>query len=77
MLSDIIREARIEKRLRLRELAKAAGIAASYLSDIENDRRIPSVDVLRKLAEVLTLDFDELMAQAGKFGKTDTNSIDL
>lgn len=69
MLSDLIRVARVGKRLGLRELAKAAGIAPSYLSDIENDRRIPSEDVLRKLAEVLALDFDELMAQAGKFGE--------
>jgi len=50
----------------LRELAKALGISATHLSDIENDRRVPSEELLRNLAKHLCLDFDDLMVQAGK-----------
>jgi transcriptional regulator with XRE-family HTH domain len=67
-LGDVIREARTPKGS-LREYAKKLEITPSYLSDIENDRRIPAEDVLRKIAEELDLDFDELMARAGRLGE--------
>src|SRR3954454_23723420 len=67
-LGDTIREARIAKGPSLRDLAKALEITPSYLSDIENDRRVPSEDVLGRIANLLGLDYDLLMAQAGRFG---------
>jgi len=45
------------------------GITPSYLSDIENDRRIPAEDILRKFGRQLDLDFDDLMARAGRLGE--------
>jgi len=68
-LGDTIREARIARKRSLRDLAKALEITPSYLSDIENDRRIPSEDVLRNIADLLELEFDDLMALAGRFGE--------
>ncbi len=53
----------------LRELARRLGKTPSYLSDIENDRRVPSEDVLRDLSRLLSLDFDDLMARAGRLGE--------
>lgn len=67
-LGDVLREARIAKGKGLREVARKLDLAPSYLSDIENDRRVPSEEVLRGLARELGLNFDELMALAGKFG---------
>lgn len=67
-LGDKVRVARARKRLTLRELASTTGNTASYLSDVENDRRVPSEGVLRSIAEALSLDFDDLMAAAGRFG---------
>lgn len=67
-LGDVIREARIPKGS-LRAYAKKLDITPSYLSDIENDRRVPAEDVLRKIAELLGLDFDDLMARAGRLGE--------
>lgn len=67
-LGDVIREARTPKGS-LREYAKKLDITPSYLSDIENDRRVPAEDVLRRIAELLELDFDDLMARAGRFGE--------
>jgi transcriptional regulator with XRE-family HTH domain len=68
-LGDILREGRLARQRGLRELARELDITPSYLSDIENDRRVPSEDVLRKLAAGLDLDADELLAQAGRFGE--------
>jgi transcriptional regulator with XRE-family HTH domain len=67
-LGDILREGRLVKKLGLRELARELDITPSYLSDIENDRRVPSEDVLRKLAAGLGLDVNHLLALAGRFG---------
>jgi transcriptional regulator with XRE-family HTH domain len=67
-LGDLIREARTPKGS-LRDFAKKLDITPSYLSDIENDRRIPAEEVLKRIAELLELDFDELMAKAGRFGE--------
>lgn len=68
-LGDLIREARVAKGFGLRELARKIGKTPSYLSDIENDRRVPAEDVLQDIARLLDVDFDELMARAGRFGE--------
>ena len=67
-LGEVVREARTDKSLSLRDLAKRLDKTPSYLSDIENDRRVPSEEVLRNIAVILDLDFNELMARAGRFG---------
>jgi transcriptional regulator with XRE-family HTH domain len=67
-LGDYVRQARLAKALSLRDLAAKLDLAPSYLSDIENDRRVPSEEVLRRLSTELELDFDQLMAFAGRFG---------
>ncbi len=68
-LGEVIRDARVAAGVSLREFARSLGITPSYQSDIENDRRIPSEDVLKKIAGSLSLDFEELMALGGRFGE--------
>jgi transcriptional regulator with XRE-family HTH domain len=68
-LGDVIRDARVAGGLSLREYARRLEITPSYQSDIENDRRIPSEEVLKKIAGLLSLDYEELMALAGRFGQ--------
>jgi transcriptional regulator with XRE-family HTH domain len=67
-LGDKVRVGRARKKLTLRQVASMTGNTASYLSDVENDRRVPSEGVLRSIADALALDFDDLMAAAGRFG---------
>ena len=67
-LGDTLRDARLALGLSLREVARRGNIAPSYLSDIEHDRRTPAEEVLHALAALLELDFDDLMAQAGRIG---------
>ena len=68
-LGELINSSRLNKRLGLRALARTLDIAPSYISDIENNRRVPSEEVLRRISEALDLDFDTLMREAGRLGK--------
>lgn len=43
------------------ELATAAGIAASYLSAIENGRKLGSVKALKRVANALNVGLDDLV----------------
>jgi transcriptional regulator with XRE-family HTH domain len=67
-LGEVLRDARVKADLTLRDLAKKLSISPSYISDIENDRRVPAEEVLRQLAGELKLKFDDLMAMAGRVG---------
>ena len=67
-LGEMIREARVRKEMSLRAFAAKLGKTPSYFSDIENDKRVPAEDVLRQMAQTLDLDFDALMARAGRMG---------
>jgi transcriptional regulator with XRE-family HTH domain len=67
-LGDLIRDARIAKKIGLRGLAITLEITPSYQSDIEYNRRIPSEDLLSKISRALDLNFDDLMARAGRLG---------
>ena len=64
-LGDTIREARLA-RFKLREFARLLGVSPTHLSDVENDRRVPSEELLTKMASYLELDLDELLAAAGR-----------
>lgn len=64
-LGDTIREARL-KRFKLREFSRLLDVSPTHLSDVENDRRVPSEDLLTRIASHLDLDLDELLAAAGR-----------
>ena len=68
-LGDMINGARVEKGMGLRALARELDIVPSYLSDIENNRRVLSEAVLRDLSRVLELDFERMMQRAGRLGE--------
>ncbi len=68
-LGEVLYDARVAADLSLRDLAKKLNISPSYISDIENARRVPSEDVMKQIAEALELDFDDLMARAGRVGE--------
>ena len=67
-LGDVVREARAARDLRLRELARRLEVTPSYVSDIENNRRVPSEDVLQRIAVELELPMENLVALAGRLG---------
>lgn len=55
-----VRVWRDHRGLSARDLAKAAGISASYLSQIESGARSGSFDTIKKIAAALRLTVDEL-----------------
>lgn len=56
-LSDILREARVRQKKTLRQVAQSAGVSAMYISQIENEERIPiESKVLPTIALALGLD---------------------
>ena len=65
-LGEQIHDARIERKLSLRGLAGLIKRAPSYINDIEHDRRIPSEEVLVRIAAELNLNIDLLLAAAGR-----------
>ena len=67
-LGEQIRSARVAKGIGLRELARLIDKSPSYVTDIEYDRRVPSEGVLASLCVALDLDFDRMLALAGRLG---------
>lgn len=61
-LSDVIKETRIKKGLRMIDVAVKAGCSQSYVSDLENRViRVPSEDKLIPIAEALDLDINYVL----------------
>ncbi|BBZ49098.1 helix-turn-helix transcriptional regulator [Mycobacterium heidelbergense] len=67
-LGTRIRAARVAAEKSLRGFASEMELSPSYMNDIEYNRRVPSDDVLRRLADRLDLNLDELLAAAGRVG---------
>mgnify|MGYP001185846795 CR=1 FL=1 len=66
-----IRELRIKNDIGQRELAQKIGIAASYLNDIEkNKRSAPKTNIITKISIILKIDLDLLNDLAGKSKNT-------
>ena len=66
-----IRDLRIKNNIGQRELAKKIGVAASYLNDMEkNKRTAPRTNIIKKLSVLLKADLDLLNDLAGSSKKT-------
>lgn len=59
MDGDKIRIMRATKRISQQELADMANVQRSYLSQIESNKRNPSVAVLAKIAKALDCNINE------------------
>lgn len=57
---DMLKAARLEKNLALRELERAAGLSNSFLSQLENHQTALSFESAIVLSEVLGLDLMQM-----------------
>ena len=64
-LGEYIKVQRHLSKLSLRQMAKAAGLSDSYLSQVERGLYRPSADVLKAIAHALKLSAASLYAQIG------------
>jgi len=60
-----LKQRRVSLSLTMQELAANSGVSASHLSRIERGKRCPSAHLLRKIAEPLGFDENELFMLAG------------
>jgi HTH-type transcriptional regulator, competence development regulator len=72
----LVRQEREAKEIGLREMAKKIGISPTYLSKIERgDFDPPAEDKVRKIAEIIGRNPDELLALAGRVASDLTDII--
>jgi hypothetical protein len=64
-----IKKARIKKGLSLAKVGAAANFSAPYLLAIENgEKHIPSNEFIKKISEILDLDYEEMVAKTAMSG---------
>lgn len=56
-----IRAWRKYRQVKMNELSERLGISSSYLSQIENGKRNPTIDTLKAIAKELDIDIDMLI----------------
>ena len=60
-MNDKLREILLERRIAQKELAEAAGVSESFISHVINGKKMPSVLVLKRVADYLHVTVDELI----------------
>ena len=60
-LGNVIASLRVRKRLDQKAMAEKLGVSVSYLSQIENNNRMPSGKLLIKISETLGLPISVLL----------------
>lgn len=71
-IGDKLKKLRKENNLTLKELHNKTGISISFISDIENKRRNPSIDNLKVLAQALNTSVSDLLDENSKTNETTT-----
>ncbi|MBI1239968.1 MAG: helix-turn-helix domain-containing protein [Alphaproteobacteria bacterium] len=61
MLSEALRLLRVFHDMKQIELADQIGLSKSYISEIENGNRTPSLDVIQKYAEIFKIPVSSIM----------------
>ena len=75
MIGDVLKRTRIIYGYKASEMSSELGISASYLSEIENNKKQPSLDLLQKYADIYGIRLSSLillsenMEEAEKSGK--------
>ncbi len=64
-LGELIRQQRVAMPLTLQELASLSGTSPSHLGRVERGERFPSARILRKIAQPLGFEENELFTLAG------------
>jgi transcriptional regulator with XRE-family HTH domain len=75
-LGSYLRELRNRKRLTLRDVEKQSGASGSYLSQVEQGKRQPSADLLRKIASTYGASVRELLEMAGYLNEPEVQMSD-
>jgi transcriptional regulator with XRE-family HTH domain len=63
MLGDELRKTRQEKKMTQEQLSFASGVDRTYISELENDHKSPTIDVLLRLCTALGVKASKLIAK--------------
>jgi transcriptional regulator with XRE-family HTH domain len=63
MLGDELRRARQQKEMTQEQLSFAAKVDRTYISELENNRKSPSIDVLLRLCKALGVRASNVIAK--------------
>jgi transcriptional regulator with XRE-family HTH domain len=66
MLGEELRRARLDAELTQEELAFRAGLDRTYISQLENDKKSPTVAVLFRLCDALNVSASRILARADR-----------
>lgn len=66
MIELLIKEIRLKNNMTQEELSRKSGISESYISELENNLKMPTILTLCKLAEALEVDISELYKYISK-----------
>lgn len=61
MLAEALRLIRVFHDMRQQEVADRLGLSKSYVSEIENGRKIPSIDVIQKYSDAFGIPASSIM----------------
>ncbi len=75
-LGNYLRDLRNRRRLTLRDVEKESGASGSYLSQVEQGKRKPSADLLRKIAPTYGASVRELLEMAGYLDEPEVRMSD-
>lgn len=64
-IAETLRDARKSKRLTQIEVAKSVGVSRAYYADVERGRYNPSLKLMSKLAELLSINLNFLKKNDG------------
>ena len=63
-MGEKIRKARKDRKLTLQNLSDSVGVAVSFLSDIENGKKQPSLETLEKITAALKVPLHTLFSES-------------
>jgi transcriptional regulator with XRE-family HTH domain len=75
-LGHYLRELRRRKRISLRQVQQETGASGSYLSQVEQGKRHPSGDLLRKIAPTYGASVKDLLTMAGYLDEPEVKMSD-
>ncbi len=62
-IGEKLKQARLDKKMKLKDVAKVTNLSISYISDIENNNSIPPVDTLTNLCSALDLSIYSILSE--------------
>ena len=74
MIGDVLKRTRTIYGYKASEMSAALGISSSYLSEIENNKKQPSLEILQKYADIYGIKLSSLILLSENFNKITTEN---